>query len=149
MLNQGILKGEVSLYSWPPVWLVWNKLYDNWQFLFLFAKQTNPNKSNRRSTVQWYCPLYCSVVWASLLLKWIFFENQWCLEWSTFLWYLWQTLSLQGWFQHLTKNSLISHSNDIPNLNFARSNSRHQGKTHESLNQGSLTEGKGIVRLTS
>jgi hypothetical protein len=44
-----ILKGEVSLYCWPPVWLVWNQLYDNnWQFLFLFAKQTNPNQSNRR-----------------------------------------------------------------------------------------------------
>jgi hypothetical protein len=24
--NQGILKGEVSLYRWPPVWLVWNQL---------------------------------------------------------------------------------------------------------------------------
>ncbi len=36
-----ILKGEVSLYHWPAVWLVWNQLYDNWQFLFLFAKQTN------------------------------------------------------------------------------------------------------------
>ena len=51
-LGQGILKGEVSLYHWPPVWLVWNQLYDNWQFLCLFAKQTNPNQSNRRSTVQ-------------------------------------------------------------------------------------------------
>ena len=51
--RQGILKWEVSLYHWPPVWLVWNQLYDNWQFLFLFAKQTNPNKSNRSSTVQW------------------------------------------------------------------------------------------------
>ncbi len=39
MLSQGILKEEVSLYHWPPVWLVWNQLYDNWQFLFLFAKQ--------------------------------------------------------------------------------------------------------------
>ncbi len=56
--NQGILKGEVSLYSWPPVWLVWNQPYDNWQFLFLFAKQTNPNQSNRRSMVQWYSPPY-------------------------------------------------------------------------------------------
>jgi len=28
--QQGILKGEVSLYHWPPVWLVWNQLYDNW-----------------------------------------------------------------------------------------------------------------------
>ncbi len=27
-------KGEVSLYRWPPVWLVWDQLYDNWQFLF-------------------------------------------------------------------------------------------------------------------
>jgi hypothetical protein len=32
--QQGILKGKVSLYHWPPVWLVWNQLYDNWQFLF-------------------------------------------------------------------------------------------------------------------
>jgi hypothetical protein len=44
--SQGILKGEVSLYHWPPVWLVWNQLYDYWQFLFLFSKQTNPNQSN-------------------------------------------------------------------------------------------------------
>jgi hypothetical protein len=56
-LDQVILKGEVSLYHWPPVWLVWNQLYDNWQFLFLFAKQTNPNQSNRRLMVQWYFPL--------------------------------------------------------------------------------------------
>ncbi len=41
--KQGILKREVSLHGWPPVWLVWNQLYDNWQFLFLFVKQTNPN----------------------------------------------------------------------------------------------------------
>jgi len=56
LTNQGILKGDVSLYGWPPVWLVWNQLYDNWQFLFLFAKQANPNRSNRRSMVQWYFP---------------------------------------------------------------------------------------------
>ncbi len=49
---QGILKREVSLYHWPPVWLVWNQPYDNWQFLFLFAKQTNPNQSDRRSMVR-------------------------------------------------------------------------------------------------
>ena len=42
---QGILEGEVSLYCWPPVWLVWNQLYDNLPFLlFLLAKQTNPNQ---------------------------------------------------------------------------------------------------------
>jgi hypothetical protein len=29
-----------------------NLLYDNWKFLFLFANQTNPNQSNRRSTVR-------------------------------------------------------------------------------------------------
>ncbi len=34
--DTGNTKGEVSLYCWPPVWLVWNKLYDNWQFSFLF-----------------------------------------------------------------------------------------------------------------
>ncbi len=55
--SQGILKGEVSRYCWPPVWLVWNQLYNNWQFLFLFSKQTNPNRSNRRSTVQLNLPL--------------------------------------------------------------------------------------------
>ncbi len=53
---QGILKGEVSQYHWPPVRLVWNQLYDYWQVLFLFAKQTNKNQSNRSSMVQWYCP---------------------------------------------------------------------------------------------
>ncbi len=56
ILMQGILKGEVSLYHWPPVWLVRNQLYDYWQFLFIFSKQTNPNQSNRRSMVQWYFP---------------------------------------------------------------------------------------------
>ncbi len=33
VFEQGILKGEASLYHWPPVWLVWNQLYDNWQLL--------------------------------------------------------------------------------------------------------------------
>ncbi len=31
--SQGFLKGEVSLYCWPPVWLVWNQLYGNCHFL--------------------------------------------------------------------------------------------------------------------
>ncbi len=57
----GNTKGGSTLYHWPPVWLVWDQLYDNWQFLFLFAKQTNPNQSNRRSTVQWYFPLSYSL----------------------------------------------------------------------------------------
>jgi hypothetical protein len=55
--TQGILKGDVLLYHWSPVWLIWNQLYDNWQFLFLFAKQTNPNQSIKRSMVRWYFPL--------------------------------------------------------------------------------------------
>ncbi len=67
VLRQGILKGEVSLYHWPPVWLVWNQLYDNWQFLFLFAKQANPNRSNRRSMVQWYFPF--SIPWLRILSR--------------------------------------------------------------------------------
>ncbi len=58
MLNAGNTEGgEVSLYWWLPVWLVWNQLYDNRQSLFLFAKQTDPNQSNRRSTLQCYFPL--------------------------------------------------------------------------------------------
>ena len=63
--DQGILKGDVSLYHRPPVWLVWNQQYDNWQFLLIFAKQTNPNRSNRRSTVLWYFPF--SIPWSGQL----------------------------------------------------------------------------------
>jgi hypothetical protein len=68
-LNQGILKGVVLLYQWPPVWQVWNLLYDNWQLLFLFAKLTNPNQSNRRSMVQYYFPLKYSLVELILIVK--------------------------------------------------------------------------------
>ncbi len=53
---QVIQKGEVSLYHWTPLWLVWNQLYDKWQYLFLFATWTTPNQSNTRSRVQWYFP---------------------------------------------------------------------------------------------
>ncbi len=53
----GILNGEISLYRWPPIWLVWNKLYDYWQSLVSLAKQTNSNQSNRRLPVQWCFPL--------------------------------------------------------------------------------------------
>jgi len=49
--TQGILKWEVSLYRWPPVWLVWDQLYDNWQFLFLFAKRLIPTS---QTGGQWY-----------------------------------------------------------------------------------------------
>ena len=33
---QGILKGEVSLYHWPPVWLVWNQLWQLTKFVFIY-----------------------------------------------------------------------------------------------------------------
>jgi len=66
---QGILKREVSLYRWPPVWPVWNQPYDNWQILFLFAKQTNPNQSNRRYSdtspfsIPWYLKSIAYRLW--------------------------------------------------------------------------------------
>ncbi len=60
--SKGTLKGEVPLYCWPPFWLAWNQLYDNWQFSFIFAKQTNPNRPNRRVTVQRYFHLKCSLL---------------------------------------------------------------------------------------
>ncbi len=44
-LDQGILKGEVSLYHWPPVQLVWNQLYDIWQYMFLFAVKQEVNNT--------------------------------------------------------------------------------------------------------
>jgi hypothetical protein len=48
-LNQGILKGEVSLYRWPPVCLVWNQLYDNWHFFL-----QNRLIETSRTGGQWY-----------------------------------------------------------------------------------------------
>ncbi len=86
MHEQGILKGEVSLYHWPPVWLVWNQLYGCWQFLFLFAKQTNPNQSNMRSTVQWYFPLLV-FPGKRFLNHWhmshnlVLLDSYWCATW--------------------------------------------------------------------
>ena len=49
--------GEVSLYSWPPVWTGFefnqtSKYVDN----STNAKQLNPKKKNMRSAVQWYFP---------------------------------------------------------------------------------------------
>jgi hypothetical protein len=56
MLVQEILKGKYHctidlLFDWFGISCMTT---DN---LFLFAKQTNPNQSNRRSTVQLYFPL--------------------------------------------------------------------------------------------
>ncbi len=46
----GNTKGEVSLYRWPPVWLVWNQLYNNWQFLFLQNRLIQTSQTGG----QWY-----------------------------------------------------------------------------------------------
>ncbi len=80
-VRQGILKGKVSLYHWPPVGPIWNQLYDYWYFLFLFAKQTNSNLSKRRSMVQWYFPF--SIPWFKphVLLFW--FASAPPTRWST------------------------------------------------------------------
>ncbi len=50
-LMQGILKAEVLLYHWPPVWLVCNQLYGNWQFLFYL--QNRPIWTSQTGG-QWY-----------------------------------------------------------------------------------------------
>ncbi len=43
--------GSITIPLTSFFWLVWNQLYDYWQFLFLLAKQTNSNQSNRRSII--------------------------------------------------------------------------------------------------
>jgi hypothetical protein len=48
--TQGILKGEVSMYRWPPVWLVSNQLYDN---SFCFCLQNRLIQTSQTGG-QWY-----------------------------------------------------------------------------------------------
>jgi hypothetical protein len=48
----GNTKGEVSLYHWPPVWLVWNQLYDYWQVLFIYLQ--NRLIQTSQTGGQWY-----------------------------------------------------------------------------------------------
>jgi len=52
-LWQGILKGEVSLYPWSPVWLFRNQLFDSWQFFVFICKpdKSKPVKQKINSTV--------------------------------------------------------------------------------------------------
>ncbi len=45
--TQGILKGEVSLYHWPPVWLVWNQPYDSCFYLQNRLIQTSQTGGER------------------------------------------------------------------------------------------------------
>ncbi len=65
---QGILKVEVSLYRWPPVWLVWISLFCIWKQKLSVVIQLIPNQSNRRSMVQWYFPLQYSLIYVSVNL---------------------------------------------------------------------------------
>ncbi len=62
LFYQGILNGEVSLYHWPPVWLVWISLFCKYKQKLSVFIQLIPNQSNRRSMVQWYFPLWYSLV---------------------------------------------------------------------------------------
>ncbi len=47
---QGILKGEVSLYHWPPVWLIWIQLYDKTFFVFICKTDYSVSQTGG----QWY-----------------------------------------------------------------------------------------------
>jgi hypothetical protein len=64
--NQGLLKGTYHctidlLFDWFGICCMTTD-----EVLFLFGKQTNPNLSNRSSTVQWYFPL--SIPWSNFIL---------------------------------------------------------------------------------
>ncbi len=52
MFDQGILKGEVSLYHWPPVGLVCNQLYDKLT-IFVFYLQNRLIQTSQTEG-QWY-----------------------------------------------------------------------------------------------
>ncbi len=69
--KQGILNGDVSLYHWPPVWLVWNQLYDNWQFLFLFFFVFIFLTIISQTGGQWYSDASpISIPWCKWLRQW-------------------------------------------------------------------------------
>ncbi len=84
-IYQGKLKREVSLNCWPRVWWVWKQLYDNWQFLFLFTKQTNTNQSNRGSMVQWYFPLIIPYIYIYIYMCVYCWCPQSVCKWGFFL----------------------------------------------------------------
>ena len=48
--EQGILKGEVSLYYWPPVWLIWNRMRTE---IFCFYLQNRLIQTSQTGG-QWY-----------------------------------------------------------------------------------------------
>ncbi len=52
---QGILKGEVSLYRWPPVWLVWISLLTVLQIKTkIVSCHTTDSKVKSQTGGQWY-----------------------------------------------------------------------------------------------
>jgi len=57
-------------YPWPPVWLVWNQLFYNWQFLFSLAKQQDRLIQTSQIGGQWYShtPPF-SIPWFQLLSR--------------------------------------------------------------------------------
>ena len=50
--------GEVSLYGWPPVYPLGFSCFAYVELATDLLVRSNPNPSNRRSTVQWYFPLW-------------------------------------------------------------------------------------------
>ncbi len=70
------LKLEVSLYHWPPVWLFWNQLYDNWQFSFYLQ---NRLIQTSQTGGQWYIDtfLFSIPLTHCLMQLFIFIITQW------------------------------------------------------------------------
>jgi len=62
-LEQGLLKGEVSLYSWPPVWLVWISPFCKWNQYFRLSynwfqtSQTGGQRYSDTSPISFPCTL--------------------------------------------------------------------------------------------
>ncbi len=74
---QGILKGEVSLFHWPPVWLVWISLFCKQKQKLSVVIQLIPNQSNRRSMVQRY-PTLVFLVKCSFFVTWATGSENFC-----------------------------------------------------------------------
>ncbi len=81
-----ILKGEVSLYCWPPVWPVWISLFCKSKQLLSVVIQLIPNQSSRRSAEQWYFPVQYSLLLPSLHAGLV--AELACPKWSG-IWMIW------------------------------------------------------------
>ena len=69
-LNREYSQGEVSLYSWPPVWLVWIQLLAYIELTVDLLVYSNPYQLSRRSAVQGYFLLE-----GKLVLSGVFEDN--------------------------------------------------------------------------